>query len=218
MRRLRFVSAAAAATFLLAGCAAGSDTVSESADSTDAANSASGSATDSPANGSASESNTSESAAASEKRKPFFTMDGDEGGQSNDAAPQGPSAAPAGGGAAVPSQYKGQVGGKCGSAEGWTIEAKDNTSCEFAYAIYGVATQQTYNPVAPDPTVTPVPTASGLSVTSPANGQTYTLECFVATDARSINCSGKTPGVGISARKGASAGSDWPGSMVVNWD
>ncbi|QPK84114.1 hypothetical protein G7Y29_04935 [Corynebacterium qintianiae] len=82
-----------------------------------------------------------------------------------------------------------QVGGDCGTMEnGITVTAYTATSCEFARAIYPVATSATYAPVTKDPTVTALDSVRGLQVASPVTGETYTIDCFKSSAGDTLRC------------------------------
>lgn len=93
-----------------------------------------------------------------------------------------------------------KVGGPCGNtAEGAKLRAYEATSCEFAQAIYQTALKAKFEPFALSPDATPIPRAS-ISVTSPANNESYDLKCTIGsanTDMDCIDQSDRSVGVSV---------------------
>lgn len=93
-----------------------------------------------------------------------------------------------------------KVGGPCGNtAEGAKLRAYEATSCEFAQAIYQTALKAKFEPLALSPDATPIPRAS-ISVTSPANNESYDLKCTIGsanTDMDCIDQSDRSVGVSV---------------------
>ena len=82
----------------------------------------------------------------------------------------------------------GQIGGYCGtSSSGDSIDAGDETSCEFAAAVFDAAMQASYTMRSKDPTVTAVYHAD-VTASSPVTKQSYNLDCHMGSDQRMLTC------------------------------
>lgn len=106
--------------------------------------------------------------------------DGDSAASSGGSLPQSATASP------------GQIGGDCGTVDGVTVTAGDATSCGFAMNVAQEALHPgSWGPgVAPDPTVTAPWGSTTVTTSSPATGETYTLDCSSGTDPFGASCRG----------------------------
>ncbi|WP_018023380.1 hypothetical protein [Corynebacterium ulceribovis] len=119
-------------------------------------------------------------------------------------------------------EHQGQVGGKCGYIEGSIeVNAASRTSCDFAYAMFSAAAQQTYATQFSDlsPNV-PAPFAEGMQVDSPVTGETYTVDCsFGVNTTTSMFCAERgnlAAGVSADFKITDPANYSWPDTMTVN--
>lgn len=82
----------------------------------------------------------------------------------------------------------GQVGGACGyTNQGDKIHAGENTSCEFAAAMFDEAIKHTFTWSQRSSTVNGSYNTH-ISVASPATKQTYDLRCAIGSDTRTFYC------------------------------
>lgn len=87
----------------------------------------------------------------------------------------------------------GQIGGVCGSLDGASVEAGQNTSCGFAMNVAEQAMVPGYRSgVHPngDESVTPFAGVKTINATSPATGTSYTMECTIGSAADIVLCRG----------------------------
>ena len=95
-----------------------------------------------------------------------------------------------------------QIGGTCGTVDGATVTAADNTSCGFAINVAATALSTQFGAdVAASPTDPTFAGVANVSATSPGTGETYDMSCKINSDGNSMNCSGgNNASVGISGK------------------